>query len=437
VRYSHLIRFLLPLVITMAVQEVGGQVLNGGIARAPQATQTLASFGLAWGLVSFLTSPMLQTRQLGLVLVDSRHAFKRVLVFVLFSGLLLAGILAGLALSPFGVWVIEDLHGAGGSLGTGAREALFWLIPIPLLRGLTLFYSGLLLRIRRTDLVSYAMLAAMAASILAVFALLPTGLVQARPILLPLLVTYAGGVAELGIVLFGYRSHVGRSLGEAGRALSLGYVLRFFWPLALIMAIQGLSRPLINLFVSRGPDGAQALAVLTIVYALGHLPYGWLNELRSLPTAFRGGAYGLSDFRRFAAACGLVSFGIMVVLFWTPVRNYILGSLLGVDAELAASAAMPLVIFAFFPLVVAARAYLHGVGLLEHRTQAMAPSAPSRITAILVTLIILPALGIHGATRGIAALLCGFVVETLVVWWGIHRKATGQRKTGRLADQAP
>jgi hypothetical protein len=425
---GQLIRFLLPLVVTMVVQEAGAQVLTGGMARVPRATETLATFGLAWGLVSFLVSPLSQVKQLGLVLVGSQPALRTVRRFVLLAGLLLGGILVSLALSALGAWVVEDLHGVQAPLSHATREVLFWLTPIPLLRGLTLFYAGVLIRFRRTDLVSYGMLSGMAANIAAVFGLLPLRLVQAKPIWLPILVTYAGVLAELIVVSAGYRRYTRRLPRKGSTELSYRYVLHFFWPLALIMAIQGFSRPLINLFVSREPDGAEALAVLTVVYALGHLPYGWLNEIRSLPPAFREQSGSLASIRRFAIACGLLSFGIMVGLFWTPLRETILGTWIGIEPELAARAAMPLVVFSFFPLVVMLRAYLHGVGLLEHRTQAMAPSAPVRILAIVIALWLLPSLGVVGATRGVAALLCGFVCETVVVWWGVRGRAALQRR---------
>ncbi len=427
--YIELIRFLLPLVLMTVVQELGTQVLNGGMARLPRATETLASFGLAWFLVSFLTTTMLQTRQLGLVLVDGRQAFKRVHWFVLLFGLLLGAILASLVLTPLGNWVIEDLHGVSRSLGAAARTVILWLIPLPLLRGLAWYHSGLLLRIRRTGVVSLAMLVSMGASTLAVFALLPTAFVQTDPIRLPILVIYAGALAELAVVIWGNWRNADHLLREPGSDLSFSYIIRFFWPLALIMAIQGLSRPLINLFVAREPGGTEALAVLTITYALGLLPYGWLNEIRNLPAAFQDRENSLAHIRRFALGCGLLSFGVMILLFWTPVRDFILSTLLGVDARLAAAAAMPLVVFTFFPLVVMARAYLHGIGLFERRTQAMAPSAPARVVAVLVALLLLPLLGVYGATRGVAALLFGFMVETMVVWWGLRGRAQwGLRK---------
>ena len=162
-----------------------------------------------------------------------------------------------------------------------------------------------------------------------------------------------------------------------------------------------------------------------------HLPYGWLNEIRNLPSAFKEVGDSLYSIRRFAAGCGLVSFGLMVGLFWTPVRDIILGTFIGVEAELASQAAVPLIIFSCFPFAVATRAYLHGVCLLERRTKAMAPSAPSRIGAILMMLTLLPLLGVHGATLGVAALFSGFVGETLVVWWGVRGRSY-RYKSGSL-----
>ena len=428
--YLKFIRFLLPLVFTMIVQELGTQVLNGGMARMPRAMETLASYGLAWGLVTFLTWPLFQAREMGLVLVDSRSALKKVRRVVLVSGLSLSGILAALALSPLGTWMIEVLHGIEGSLSAVTLEALFWLIPLPLLRGIIRFQTGMLIRIRRTDVVSGAMVASIGASIATTFALLPAEFVRIKPICLPLLVTYAGTTVELGIILWGNWRYVHRALDEQGRALSYAYILRFFWPLALTMAIQGLSRPLINLFVSRSAGGAEALAVLTVVYALGHLPYGWLNDLRSLPTAFAEGpgrSSGtesaqriLAYVRRFALGCGLAVFVTMIALYWTPLRDYILHTLIGIDDTLAIHATVPLILFSFFPLTVTVRAYLHGVGLLEHRTRALAPSGPARIGAIMVTLAILSGTEMHGATRAVAALLSGFIAETIAVWLGVR-----------------
>jgi len=187
------------------------------------------------------------------------------------------------------------------------------------------------------------------------------------------------------------------------------------------MAIQGLSRPVINVFVSRSSNGAEALAVLTVVYALAHVPYGWVNETRSLHTAFKNISNHLHYVKRFTVGCGLVSFGSMALLFWTPIRDVLLQDWIGVSAHLAAQCATPLFLFSFFPLAVMVRAHYHGVGLLERRTKAMAPSAPARIGAIVVVLLVFSGSDIHGATLGVGALLCGFMCEAATVWWCVEK----------------
>ncbi|MFT5367185.1 MAG: hypothetical protein ACI8V2_002143 [Candidatus Latescibacterota bacterium] len=420
--YFDLLKFLLPLILTVIVQEMGWQVLNGGMARVPQATETLAAYGLAWGITMFLQGPLAQGKQLGLVLVDSRDALRQVHRFVLGIGLLMAGVLVCLALTPMGIWVIEDLHHVAGDLSAVVRRAFFWLIPIPALAGVNRLYMGMLMRVRRTDVVSAAMMGGIVTSIGSVFILLPTEFVQADPIRLPLAATYASALTEFVIVLWGRFRWVDLPDQSDGDVLSLGYVTRFFWPLAFIMALQGLSRPIINLFVSRSSDGSEALAVLTVVYALGHIPYGWVNETRSLHTAFQHVANHLHYVRRFVFGCGLFSFGSMVLLFWTPLRDVLLQDWIGVSADLAAQCVMPLFLFSFFPLAVTVRAYFHGVGLLERRTKAMAPSAPARIGAIVVVLLILSEQGISGATLGVGALLSGFIAEATTVWWFVRRR---------------
>jgi len=419
--YAQLARFLFPLVLTMVVHGLSGQFLNGGMARVPRATETLAAFGLAWGLADFLASPISQVRQVGLVLATSAASLRRVQNFVLVAGAGLSAILPLLGLTSLGNWVIEELHGVEAGLGKVVRSGLLYFSIIPLLEAWNRFYSGLLLQVRRTEIVSLATIGGIGANILTIFALLPLEFVQRQPILLPVVAVYAGFAVNLGILFRGYQRCVKRSLptGEEGE-LTYAYILKFFWPLALVMAIQGFSRPVINLFVSRGGDGEAALAALAVVYPLAHLFYGWVNEIRSLPVAFKQIPGHLRHIRRFAGGCGLLSFAIMALVFWTSLRDILLLELIGIGPGLADRCATPLFLFSFFPLAVMVRGYVNGIALVEHRTRALAPSAPSRIGIILAVLVLFPGLGIGGATLGVTALLSGFALEAAVVWIGVR-----------------
>src|SRR5690606_9580246 len=140
--------------------------------------------------------------------------------------------------------------------------------------------------------------------------LLPIEAIRARPIWLPILATYAMILVEVTVLYWGKQRYIRLPAERENLArASLSYVdiIQFFWPLALIMFVQELSRPLINLFIARGPEGTVALAVLSLTYALGQWPYRWLNEIRNLPPAFHSEDPQLRSIRRFAIVCGFIS----------------------------------------------------------------------------------------------------------------------------------
>ncbi len=423
----------------MFAQELSAQFLNGGMARVPQATQTLAAFGLAYGLMSVLSAPLYQSRQLGLAMIDNVAQLRTGTRVIFVSGAVLSLATAGLAADGPGRWLVEDLHGIDTTLADQAQRALWWLVPLPLISGLARYYSGLLARVRRTEIISASSLAGIGVRILSVFLLIDMAFVEVSPILFPVTVTLLGAVTEYLVLIWGHLRYVrptlaaaqeGREPGGDVEVGSVAAMLRFLWPLAVIMIFQGFSRPLINMVVSRGEDGTQALAVLTIVYALGHLHYGWVNEIRSLAPAFRDEANSLYYIRRFVIACLAISVGLALILFWTPLREVILLEMIGLEEPIAALCVAPLMVFSFFPFVVTLRGYYHGVGLVNRVTNAMAMSGPYRLVAIAIALFVLSPVDMGGATRGVMALWCGFAAEAVGVAWGVRRRLV--RDSNRL-----
>lgn len=419
--YFRLSRFLLPLVLTIVIQEFGGQFLNAGMARLPNATETLAAYGLAWGLLLLILGPIAQTAQMSLVLAGNRRDFGKTLRFVLAAALLLALLQIGLALTPAGRWIIDDLHRIDPSLGTLVRTVLLWTVPVIPLRGLSWLMAGQLIRVKRTAVISYATGASFAVAIGLVLALLPVAAIRSNPIWLPIIAVLGMAATEWSVLALGFRHYVRWEKDAAAVALGYREIIGFVWPLALTMLVQEFSRPLINLFIARQSDGALALAVLTVVYSLAQWPFRWQNEMKNLPAAFHQEDPDLLTVRRFMVLCGLLSISISLTLFWTPVRDLLLVGLIGVEPAFAAQAYLPLQLFVAFSPVVAFRAWLHGLAFWKRRTRALAPSGPLRLTAILTALVLLSLAGVNGATLGVAALLAGFTAETATVWWGLRR----------------
>ena len=206
--YWRLTTFVFPLVLTIIIHEFGVQFLNAGMARMPNATETLAAYGLAYGLLLLLSGPLAQSKQMSLVLVEDRRSLRQTWLFVLAFSLLLMLLQLSMVMTPLGQWLIDDLHQIDARLATMVRTVLLWLLPIPLLRSAALFLSGPLIRARRTEVISYATVASMAGGIVTVFALLPLEAVRANPIWLPILATYSMTVLELAVIVWGMRRYI-------------------------------------------------------------------------------------------------------------------------------------------------------------------------------------------------------------------------------------
>ena len=422
--YLRFTRFLLPLVLTILIFEFGAQSINAGMARMPDAIRILAAFGLAWGLVTTLSSPLAQIRYAGLVLVEDKRDFWRVLNYVGALALIMVAVqwlLGGTTLSRH---LLEGLHGIDLETGDRVRAMMIWLLPMPLLRGMTQLGTGVLTRGKRTGAVSIATTLSVAAGLMTVIVLLQVEAIRTRPIWLPILVLYAAALTEFITIICYLWRFFSNGLPDAldRPPISLAAFFRFTWPLALMNFMQESSRPLINLFVVRGAHGAEAMAALTVAYTLGQWTYRWLNELRALVPPFFSELRSYRPFLLYGYWCGFIAFAICLLLFWTPLRTVLLEQVIGLAPALAELSRVPLQIYTFFPFVVVHRAHFHSIAFMERDTLPMAVGAPMRTGAILVALLSLPLFGVQGAVLGVAALLAGFTSETVTLWWLILGK---------------
>lgn len=68
-------------------------------------------------------------------------------------------------------------------------------------------------------------------------------------------------------------------------------LVAFISPLMFVLAVQRSTRPTVNLLAAHfSPtkyDAAVTIAVLTAVYPLGRIAYGWLNQMRPISPAFQ------------------------------------------------------------------------------------------------------------------------------------------------------
>ncbi|XP_070570235.1 progressive ankylosis protein homolog B-like [Ptychodera flava] len=391
----------------------------------------------------------MEIKQAALVLVQSRR-----------DGLVTFGCLAGvyasillfsllIGFTKLGYYVVDKLHNVEADVGITTKQFILYICLYPLLDGTAWLLAGVLLRHKCSVTVGIASVADIFIQIGVVAGLLQTSLSFEKPILIPIIALYAGCLMRICILVGGFCKFVSwedensTRFDEIRDRLSARKVLGLWLPLALVRSAQGISRPITNLIVARSSGDEMAvkeLAVLTLVYPVGRVSWGWLNELKTVVPAFlkepedsrnQASQVTARHIRIFTVCCLAFAMTLSFVVLWIPaVLTSFLTTVLNIQPWLAELCIVPMRIFTFCAIPVTIRAYVTSWLLLYKQTKFLAPSAVLRVAVLILALIVLPFCGVHGASQGIGALLasfCGEVVTAVIGYLYVEHKRKKKR----------
>ncbi|BCR06370.1 hypothetical protein DESUT3_34390 [Desulfuromonas versatilis] len=406
--------FFFPLLLNVQMMSVSHSIINAALARLEDFVTALAAFSVAMVLHLLLASPSYQNHTVTIAMVRGRKSLRGTVFFVVLVALYVSFMLALVAFTPLGDFVLGRILGVTGEIAAQAKAVLGILVLLPFLTGFRGLFQGLVIQARRTGLVSFATLVRVVALLgfLALGRRWYAGAVLGAFGLLACI-----GVETVLMGFFAWRCRVRHASQEERGALE---ILRFAFPLAYSSCLQQSVPLLINAIISRLPDGPLALASFGVIRGFIFLLGG---PMRNLQQAHLTLVRDLVDYLTLVRFFRWVGSGLAVltVVIAYPLSAPVLGGLMGLDEQTRAYIALPLAGCALYCYLYGAANLLRGWFTGEDRTRQLGRSVVYKILFLLLCwgLLSLLPLPVPGVAVAVFLLLAA---ETCEAWYLHHQR---------------
>ncbi len=155
--YRRLLRFYIPLAGTDAMRVLSRPITTAGIARAPQATLSLATWPVASGLSMLASSSVMALQEVVVARAENEDTRRRLRTFSVAVGLAFSALLSIVIVTPAARWYYHALLGVPSDVEALALSNLPFLLPMPLLYAARNFLRGVLISRRQSGLVQLGM----------------------------------------------------------------------------------------------------------------------------------------------------------------------------------------------------------------------------------------------------------------------------------------
>ena len=407
-RLRDISRFFFPLLLNVQLMSLSHSIINGSLARQEDFVTALAAFSVAMVLHLFVASPSYQNHTVTIAMVRGDRSLQGTLLFVLLVACYVSLMLFLLAYTPVGTFVLGSLLGVNQAISDGAREVLGILVFLPFFTGLRGFFQGLVIRARRTGLVSWATGVRIGALLL----LLVGGRSWFTGATL-------GAFALLGCIIietafmawFAWRVALP---ADGTEEKSTRDIFRYAFPLAYSSCLQQTIPLLINAILGRLPDAPLALAAFGVIRGFLFLLAG---PMRNLQQAYLTLVRRDVDYRVLVRFFYRSSFGmgLITLLVALPLNRLVLGDLMGVEPVLRHYLTLPLAACAIFPFFYGAANLLRGYFAGAHQTARLGYSTLFKLLFMVLCypLFVWIRLPLPGIAIGVLLLLCAELVEAV------------------------
>ncbi len=416
---GRVLRFYVPLAINSILMMIEMPVVTAGISRLPEPELNLAAYGLLMSVAYVLVNLAVPLTHTGNALGRSQQAFRLLRTFSLAVCGFVTVVSALIYFTPLYGMVVEGLLGTPPHVARVARPGIQMMVIASFAIGWRRFYHGVLIRHGYTSIIAWITIIR-AAVLLAVVAV---GVYWGRfagieVAAAALAISPAVESAVVTVVAELILRRKGTIRWESDKAFAITYAatVRFFVPLALVLALTATMRPIIAAAMTRLPEPVLSLAAFPVAFGVFNIIYSPLWVLPQIMIALVKDRQSYRVVSQFILRTCLIGWVLLLGATFTPAVDFYMAVVLGVPAHVREAALPAVRIMSLYVLAAGWQGQYQGVLVAARKTTTTQLATTVNVVALALALGLGVILGsLPGVIVGAMAYTAGFAAETLAL----------------------
>ena len=403
--------FWFPLALSWLMMSIEGPFVVAIMARLADAKYNLAAHGVAFSFALIFEAPIISITAAATALCKDGNSYRKLNYFVTILNVVITACMLFILIPPVFNYLMQEMIGLPEKVSDLTHGALIILLPWPAAIGFRRFYQGVLITQGLTRRITYGTLVRLSAMAVTAFIMYWFGAVG----------VYAGAtslsmgvVAEFVAVRLMAKSSI-RKVKQTesdqslnGNQLTLGFIARFYYPLALMTLLSLGVHPMVTFFMGIGRFSIESLAVLPVVNSLVFMFRAiGLSYQEAVIALIKDSKENLRKLQQFAVGLGLCLVIGLFLVAYTPFSSVWFHQISGLDLYLTSFADWPIRILTIMPAMSVIITFQWGVLVYSGKTTHISIATFIEVAIIIAVLFIM--IG-YFDTIGINAAAVAFVI---------------------------
>lgn len=389
---KDIFKFWLPLAATWLMMSLEGPYLAALIARLPEPKFNLAAYGVAFSLAMIVEAPVIMMMSTSTALVKDYKSFLELRKFNYRLSLALTLAMIVFSIPPIFYFVTENLIGLPNTVAYLTHISIMLLIPWPGAIGYRRFYQGILIRNNQTRFVAFGTVIRLismstVALMLYLFTSIPGAAVGATALTSAVIMEAIASRLMANNLLKKIKTT--NTDFEESDQLSQKSIFTFYYPLALTSILTLGVQPFVTFFIGQSRMALESFAVLPVVTSFVFIFRGLGLSYQEVVIALIGDKFEQSEkIKSFAIKLATATAGTLMLIAFSPLRDFWLQGVSGLSQSLAEFAHLPLMIMSFFPAMTVLISFERAILVKSNHTKTITIGTATEFISIIIVLAI-------------------------------------------------